>query len=241
MAEKGGKKFTVPSEKKTAKKSTTKKQASLEGKDGYTTKSVRKGFVDSDSEDSVEEMPNLSSKTPSKSGGKVSFEAPSFKDLGKGGKTDGMGKFGVKSSTSASAKVTTEKVELKIEDELPKNARCLMDCEAADVLQGIQEQLSMLYNDPTIKVPEYFSKGLQYAQSGTTYKSSQTVRQALEKLKRSKVSEGEICIIANVCPETVDEVFALLPSLEATKVHNEGPIRDALAELAALKQSSKTY
>lgn len=37
--------------------------------------------------------------------------------------------------------------------ELPKGAKCLMDCEAADVLQGIQEQMIILSKDPTIKLP----------------------------------------------------------------------------------------
>ncbi|KAG9448512.1 hypothetical protein H6P81_008477 [Aristolochia fimbriata] len=217
MAEQGGKMFAMHYERKSGKKA--KKHASPKGKDGSKTERMRKGTVLSDSEGSVEEMPNLSSKTPSKSGGKPSFETPSFKDLGKGGKADATGKAGGKSSTPV--RVTTEKVELKIEDELPKNARCLMDCEAADILQKIQEHVCVLSDDPTIKVPEYFLKGLQYA-----------------KLKRSKVSEGEICVMANTCPETVDEAFALLPSLEATKVHNEGAIRGALVELAGLKESS---
>lgn len=38
--------------------------------------------------------------------------------------------------------------------ELPKNAKCLMDCEAAVILQGIEEQLAILSRDPAIKIPE---------------------------------------------------------------------------------------
>lgn len=37
--------------------------------------------------------------------------------------------------------------------ELPENIKCLMDCEAADILQGVQEQMVMLSRDPTIKIP----------------------------------------------------------------------------------------
>ncbi len=37
--------------------------------------------------------------------------------------------------------------------ELPKNAQCLMDCEAAQILLGIQEQMVLLSRDPTIKLP----------------------------------------------------------------------------------------
>lgn len=37
--------------------------------------------------------------------------------------------------------------------ELPENAKCLMDCEAEQILQGIQEQMVILSADPTIKMP----------------------------------------------------------------------------------------
>lgn len=39
--------------------------------------------------------------------------------------------------------------------ELPKNVKCqcLMDCEAAQLLQGIQDQMVLLSADPTIKIP----------------------------------------------------------------------------------------
>ena len=37
--------------------------------------------------------------------------------------------------------------------ELLKNAKCMMDCEAAQILQGIQEQMVLLSRDPTIKLP----------------------------------------------------------------------------------------
>lgn len=37
--------------------------------------------------------------------------------------------------------------------ELPKNAKCMMDCEAALILKGIEEQMVVLSEDPTIKIP----------------------------------------------------------------------------------------
>ena len=37
--------------------------------------------------------------------------------------------------------------------ELPKNAKCMMDCEAALILKGIQEHMVVLSEDPTIKIP----------------------------------------------------------------------------------------
>jgi len=37
--------------------------------------------------------------------------------------------------------------------ELPENFKCLMDCEAAVMLQGIQDQMVALSRDPSIKMP----------------------------------------------------------------------------------------
>lgn len=37
--------------------------------------------------------------------------------------------------------------------ELPKNTKCLMDCEAAEILQGIQDRMVVLSADPAIKIP----------------------------------------------------------------------------------------
>lgn len=37
--------------------------------------------------------------------------------------------------------------------ELPQSSTCLMDCEAAEILQGIQDQMITLSQDPDIKIP----------------------------------------------------------------------------------------
>lgn len=37
--------------------------------------------------------------------------------------------------------------------ELPDNFKCLMDCEAAVLLQGIQDRMVSLSRDPAIKIP----------------------------------------------------------------------------------------
>ncbi|KAG8490675.1 hypothetical protein CXB51_013890 [Gossypium anomalum] len=107
---------------------------------------------------------------------------------------------------------------------LPENVKCLMDCEAATILEGIQDQMVILSSDPTIKLPESFGSGLQYAKTGSYYTNPQSVR--------------KICVIANTCPETVDEVFALVRSLEAKRSKLTGPLKDVLDELAKLKTST---
>ncbi|RWR95029.1 DNA-directed RNA polymerases IV and V subunit 4 isoform X1 [Cinnamomum micranthum f. kanehirae] len=234
MSEKGEKRFTVPSGKKTtASKSIAKKDASSKGKDGSSAKVTKLQLDSSDSEGS----PRSSSKISSKAGGKVSFKTPvaTKEDWGKGGKDDQMGKSGGKGGSVREpvVKVVAE-VELKVEEELPKNSKCLMDCEAAVILQGVQEQLGILCQDPAIKIPESFSKGLEYAKTGSHYTDPKS-------LKQCKVSDGEICQIGNSFPETVDEVFALVPSLKANRTRNEGPIKDVLSELAKFKTAKSGF
>ncbi|KAK7303452.1 hypothetical protein RJT34_14359 [Clitoria ternatea] len=106
----------------------------------------------------------------------------------------------------------------RIDQKLPENVKCLMDCEAADILLGIQEQMITLSRDPTIKIPASFDKGLQYAKNNMKYTNPQSVRNILEPLSNCDLTDSEICVIGNVCPETVDEVYALLPSLKLVDV-----------------------
>ncbi|XP_029128428.1 DNA-directed RNA polymerases IV and V subunit 4-like [Cajanus cajan] len=89
-----------------------------------------------------------------------------------------------------------------------------MDCEAADILQGIQEQMVMLSRDSTFKMPISFDKGLQYAKNNSKYTNPQSTRRVLEPLAKCGLTDSEVCVIGNVCPETIDEVFALLPLLK---------------------------
>uniref|UniRef100_A0A5B6ZC93 Putative DNA-directed RNA polymerases IV and V subunit 4 isoform X1 n=1 Tax=Davidia involucrata TaxID=16924 RepID=A0A5B6ZC93_DAVIN len=224
MGEKGGKGFSIPK----GGKSSLISPASLKGKDDSSAKSKRGRKVQFDSEDSLEAKISLSSK----SGGKVDF--PNAKgDWGKGGKGDKIANGG-----KSPMPKEPPALELKIEQELPKNAKCLMDCEAAHILQGIQEQMVILSEDPTIKIPIAFDRGLQYAKSSSHYTSPQSVRRVLESLKKHGVSDGEMCMIANICPESVDEVFALIPSLKGKRSKLREPLKDALSELAMLKHTT---
>ncbi|KAG5527496.1 hypothetical protein RHGRI_028407 [Rhododendron griersonianum] len=148
-------------------------------------------------------------------------------DWGKGGKGDKVANGG-KSSMPKGSSTSGQKNE----QELPKNAKCLMGCEAADIVQGIQEQMVVLSEDPTIKIPIPFDRGLQYAKNGSRYTDPESVRRVLEyhftywktmllPLKAHGVSDSEICMIANICPESLDEVFALIPSLKACSENDE--------------------
>ncbi|CAK9184555.1 unnamed protein product [Ilex paraguariensis] len=197
MAEKGEKGFSLSN----GGKSSLKSPASFKGKDDSTAKSKRGRKVQFDAEEAKISM-------SSKSGGKV--DKPVARgDWGKGGKGDKIANGGEVPVVKA-----PPPLELKIEHELPENAKCLMDCEAAEILQGIQEQMVILSEDPAIKIPISFDRGLQYAKRGSHYISPHPVRRVLDALKLHNVSDGEVSMIANVGPESVEEVFALVPSLK---------------------------
>ncbi|KAL2341432.1 hypothetical protein Fmac_009372 [Flemingia macrophylla] len=205
MSEKGGKGASLSS-----------KGGSLKGKDDSATKSVKGRKVQFSKEGAFE------------SG--ISSSLTSLKSGGKGGKGDKVANGG-KSSQSKDPHSSDRRIEQK----LPENIKCLMDCEAADILQGIQEQMVMLSRDSTVKMPISFDKGLQYAKNNSKYRNPQSTRRVLEPLAKCGLTDSEICVIGNVCPETIDEVFALLPSLKERNVDRQ-VLKDSLSELAKLRQ-----
>nr|XP_043610380.1 DNA-directed RNA polymerases IV and V subunit 4-like [Erigeron canadensis] len=152
-------------------------------------------------------------------------------DKGKGGKGE---KGGVSSKKEPPALV------LKVEEEIPENAECLMDCEAAQILQGIQDHMVLLSKDPTIKIPSSFDRALQYATRTNPYTDPHSVRQILESLKNLGVSDGEMCVIANTAIETSGEAFGLLPSLKAKKSKVKEPLKSALTELKKVKHATES-
>ncbi|KAB5519017.1 hypothetical protein DKX38_023336 [Salix brachista] len=168
-------------------------------------------------------------KDDSNKGRKIHFESEG--NLSKGGKGGNIANGGKSPMTKE-----PPPLELKIESELPQNAKPLMDCEAAQILQGIQDQMVLLSRDPTIKLPVSFDKGLQYAKTGARYTNPQSVGRVLEDLRKHGVSDGEISLIANVFPETADEAFALVPSLKSKARTLREPLKDILGELAKFSE-----
>ncbi|KAH9750040.1 DNA-directed RNA polymerases IV and V subunit 4 [Citrus sinensis] len=176
--------------------------ASLGGKDDNSAKSKRGRKVQFNTEGLSEGKFTFSSKSDGK------FET-TYGGLTKGGKGD-------KVANGAKVSVVKEALplELRVEQELPKNAKCLMDCEAAHILEGIQEQMALLSADPTIKIPVSFDKGLLYAKTHSHFTNPQAVKGLFQSLSEHGVTDGEICVIANICPETVEEAYAIVPSLK---------------------------
>ncbi|KAL5722692.1 hypothetical protein ACHQM5_006181 [Ranunculus cassubicifolius] len=231
MAEKGGKGFSL-SNSKGKKVSTGKsgKETNLSSK--QSKKKVHfSSSSDSDSDEPHSPIPTPSSTKGGKSNGGI--------DYGKGGKPIGGGdKAGGVSSAAKPTQKVPDIPNFNIESDLPKNTKCMMDCEAKESLEKIQEHLVILSEDPTIKLPELFHKGLNYAKSSGGYTDVEEVRRVLEVLKRkNNVSDSEICLIANICPEGSDEVFALMPELKAKRKKTERAIEDVLGDLIQLKSN----
>ncbi|KAG0534357.1 hypothetical protein BDA96_04G273200 [Sorghum bicolor] len=220
---------------------------------------------DSDSEGFVEALTPVHSKSNGKASSaslKTGGKASAFsKGEASNGKAYSSGKGGKGSSSHAVP--TKSDAELKLELDIPPNSRILMNCEAAELLQEIHEHMAILSEDPKIKIPESFDKAFQYAKDGNHFTTASSVKQALEPLKKCGVSDGEvcysffslfpfcveltsshstivvcvqqICMIANVGPETVEEVYALVPSLKANRSATEGSVTEVLAVLANIK------
>ncbi|XP_048537516.1 DNA-directed RNA polymerases IV and V subunit 4-like [Triticum urartu] len=153
----------------------------------------------------------------------------------KGGKAFTAGKGG--KGSASNAKPAMSDAELKLQLDMSPNSILLTNCEAAEMLQKIQGHMAILSEDPKIKIPESFDKAFQYAKEGNHFTSAKLVKEILEPLKDYGVNDGEICMIANIGPETIEEVYALIPSLKATRSINEGKIAEALTALANIKAS----
>lgn len=192
---------------------------------------------DSDSEGFVEELTPVHSKSNGKAssaslktGGKASAFSKGEASKGKAYSSDKGGK-----GSSSHAVPTKSDAELKLELDIPPNSRMLMNCEAAELLQEIHEHMAILSEDPKIKIPESFDKAFQYSKDGNHFTTASSVKQAIEPLKKCGVSDGEICMIANIGPETVEEVYALVPSLKANRSAIEGSVTEVLTALANIK------
>uniref|UniRef100_A0A0D9VKE8 RNA polymerase Rpb4/RPC9 core domain-containing protein n=2 Tax=Leersia perrieri TaxID=77586 RepID=A0A0D9VKE8_9ORYZ len=230
MADRGSKGFSAASKGKAI----ASKRGSLNGRPNSSANIPHINVLsDSDSDGFVEELPRVNYKSNGKAASeslKSGGRASSKREAGKGGNAYNAGKG--RKGTTASAK---SDAEIKLDLDMPPNSTILMNCEVAELLQEIHEHMAILSEDPKIKMPESFDKAFQYAKEGNHFTTAQSVKQVLDPLRKYGVNDGEICMIANIGPETIEEVYALVPSLKVTRSLNEGPIMEALTALADIK------
>ncbi|EYU36013.1 hypothetical protein ABFS83_14G227900 [Erythranthe nasuta] len=126
--------------------------------------------------------------------------------------------------------------ELKIPDEFLK-AKCLMNSEVAIILEHKYEQLQQRAEDPMNQMSQVFEKSLQYVKRFSRYKNNDAVRQVREILSRHQLAEFELCVLGNLCPETVEEAIAMVPSIKTRgRAHDDEAIERMLNDLSLIKK-----
>eukprot|EP00249_Psilotum_nudum_P006849 c20106_g1_i1 orf=701-1117(-) len=125
--------------------------------------------------------------------------------------------------------------ELKLGEEFAK-AKCLMNAEVALILERKYEQLQQLADDPSSQISQVFEKSLQYVRRFSRYQNPEAVKQVREVLSRNQLAEFEVCVIGNLCPETVEEAKALVPSLSTRGRLTDDKIEQMLSDLATIKR-----
>ncbi|KAG0588127.1 hypothetical protein M758_2G148700 [Ceratodon purpureus] len=125
--------------------------------------------------------------------------------------------------------------ELRLGDEFVR-AKCLMNAEVAIVLQRKYEQLQQLADDPSGQISQVFEKSLHYVKRVSRYSNPDAVKQVREVLTRNELHEFELCVIGNLCPDTVEEAKALVPSITKHGRMNDDSIETMLTHLATIKK-----
>ncbi|WOK94807.1 beta-catenin-like protein 1 [Canna indica] len=126
--------------------------------------------------------------------------------------------------------------ELKIGEEFLK-AKCLMNCEVARILDHKYDQLQQISDDPTNQISQVFEKSMQYVKRFSRYKNPDAVRQVREVLSRYKLAEFELCVLGNLCPETVEEAIAIVPSIKRKgRMLEDDAIEKMLHDLSLIKK-----
>lgn len=126
--------------------------------------------------------------------------------------------------------------ELKIGQEFLK-AKCLMNCEVALILDHRYEQLHQMSEDPMNQISQVFEKSLQYVKRFSRYKNSDAVKQVREVLSRNQLAEFELCVLGNLCPETVEEAVAMVPTIKSKgRGLDEEAIEKMLHDMSMIKK-----
>ncbi|KAJ6803740.1 DNA-directed RNA polymerase II subunit 4 [Iris pallida] len=126
--------------------------------------------------------------------------------------------------------------ELKIGEEFLK-AKCLMNGEVARILDRKLEHLQQMSDDPTNQISQVFEKSHQYVKRFSRVRNADAVTQVREILSRYKLTEFELCVIGNLCPETVEEAIAMVPSIKSKgRGLDDDAIEKMLHDLSLIKK-----
>uniref|UniRef100_A0A0D6RA44 RNA polymerase Rpb4/RPC9 core domain-containing protein n=2 Tax=Araucariaceae TaxID=25664 RepID=A0A0D6RA44_ARACU len=137
---------------------------------------------------------------------------------------------------STSGEEEENAAELKIGEEFLK-AKCLMNAEVALILEKKYEQLQQATDDASSQVSQVFEKSLQYVQRFSRYKNPDAVKQVRDVLSRYQLTEFELCVIGNLCPDTAEEARAMVPTLKSKgRGLDDDKIDKMLSDLAMIRK-----
>lgn len=137
---------------------------------------------------------------------------------------------------SASGEEEENAAELKIGEEFLK-AKCLMNAEVALILEKKYDQLQQASEDASSQVSQVFERSLQYVTRFSRYKNPDAVKQVRDVLSRNSLSEFELCVIGNLCPDTAEEAKAMVPSLKHKgRGLDDEKIDKMLSDLAVIRK-----
>ncbi|KAM5570330.1 DNA-directed RNA polymerase II subunit 4 [Rosa sericea] len=122
--------------------------------------------------------------------------------------------------------------ELKIGEDFLK-AKCLMNSEVAILLEHRYDQMKQMSGDST-PLPQVLEKSLQYVKRFSRFTNQGSVKQVRD---RYQLAEFELAVIGNLCPETVEEAKAIVPSLKIKgRGHDDEAVERLLNDLLMIKK-----
>ncbi|KAM2487833.1 hypothetical protein ACFX1W_039705 [Malus domestica] len=126
--------------------------------------------------------------------------------------------------------------ELKLGDDFLK-AKCLMNSEVAILLEHRCDQMKHMSGESMHQLPQVLEKSLQYVKRFSRFTNQGSVKQVREVLSRYQLAEFELAVIGNLCPETVEEAKAAVPSLKTKgRGHDDEAIDRLLNDLMMIKK-----
>ncbi|KAH1237201.1 DNA-directed RNA polymerase II subunit 4 [Glycine max] len=106
-----------------------------------------------------------------------------------------------------------------------------------DVVIMVKEEAKCLMNCEVALIPEHkvFEKSQQYVKRFSRYKNPDAVRDKI--LARYQLAEFELCVLGNLCLETVEEAIAMVPSIESRgRAQDDEAIEKMLNDLSLIKK-----
>ncbi|KAH0469592.1 hypothetical protein IEQ34_001150 [Dendrobium chrysotoxum] len=133
---------------------------------------------------------------------------------------------------------SVEDKDLRLEVELPPDAKLLTDHEAAALLQIFNDENLATFTDQDFTIPDNYVSTLDYAKNAVRYNNFDYVKSALNNLRDYGATDAEVCMLGNTCPESYDEALALIPSLKDKEEWLEEELKKVLATLAQFKAAN---